>query len=201
MDIKENFAENLIKYRKALGLTQAQLSEKINYSDKAVSKWERAESLPDLEVVKILADLFNVKIDDLISEEKKEIRPFFKQTATLRTIIYLSATAFVWLLAICCYAFLNIIIPSISDYWPTWLALIYALPITAIVIYVFTSVWKRKILNLIFSSIFFWTLALSIYLSLITMLPSPPTQLWEIFLIPIPIQALLLFMFFYKKVK
>ena len=60
MDIKENFAANLSRYRKAMGITQAELAEKINYSDKAVSKWERGESLPDLVVVKTIADLFGV---------------------------------------------------------------------------------------------------------------------------------------------
>ena len=41
MDIKLNLAENLVKYRKHFNLTQAELAEKLNYSDKAVSKWER----------------------------------------------------------------------------------------------------------------------------------------------------------------
>ena len=48
MDLKENFAKNLCEYRKMFKLTQAELAEKLNYSDKAVSKWERGESLPDV---------------------------------------------------------------------------------------------------------------------------------------------------------
>ena len=56
MDIKENLAQNLTRLRKAEGLTQAELATKLNYSDKAVSKWERGESVPDLYVLKQLAD-------------------------------------------------------------------------------------------------------------------------------------------------
>ena len=57
-DLKNILAENLIKYRKAANLTQAELAEKINYSDKAVSKWERAAGMPDVDVLKQIADLF-----------------------------------------------------------------------------------------------------------------------------------------------
>ena len=71
MDIKENLAENLISYRKAANLTQAELAEKLNYSDKAVSKWERGESFPDLYVLKQIADFYGVTIDTLINEPKK----------------------------------------------------------------------------------------------------------------------------------
>ena len=71
MDIKENLAQNLAYYRKGVALTQAELAEKLNYSDKAVSKWERGESVPDLYVLKQLADFYGVTIDSLISEPNK----------------------------------------------------------------------------------------------------------------------------------
>ena len=54
MDIKENFAKNLTNFRKQANLTQVELAEKLNYSDKAVSKWERGESIPDLYALKTL---------------------------------------------------------------------------------------------------------------------------------------------------
>ena len=56
MDLKENFAVNLSRYRKEAKLTQAELAEKLNYSDKAVSKWERGESVPDIYALKNIAD-------------------------------------------------------------------------------------------------------------------------------------------------
>ena len=58
--IKENIAKNLIKYRKAHNLTQIQLAEKLNYSDKSISKWERQESIPDLVILSNIAKLYGI---------------------------------------------------------------------------------------------------------------------------------------------
>ena len=66
MDIRQNLASNIALHRKALKLTQAELAEKLNYSDKAVSKWERGEAVPELTVLKQIADFFNVTIDYLV---------------------------------------------------------------------------------------------------------------------------------------
>ena len=63
--------ENLAKYRKFNNYTQIALAEKINYSDKAVSKWEKGECLPDVYVLKQLADLYGVTVNDLITPNKK----------------------------------------------------------------------------------------------------------------------------------
>ena len=67
MEIKDNLAKNLATYRKSANITQLELAEKLNYSDKAVSKWERGESTPDITVLKQLADLYGVTVDTLIS--------------------------------------------------------------------------------------------------------------------------------------
>lgn len=201
MDIKENFAANLIKYRKAAEITQAELAEKINYSDKAVSKWERAESIPDLSVVKSIADLFGVTVDALIAENTPAKPKFPRNASKRRAVIYLIATGAVWLIAICCFVFLDVIFPAVKNVWPTWLAIIYAIPITSIVMFIFTSVWKSKILNTIFTSLFVWSFILAVYLSLLKMLPAPPKTLWEIFLIGIPLQALIIFYYYYGKFK
>ena len=51
-DLKQIFAENLSALRKKKGWTQMELAERLHYSDKAVSKWERGESLPDVVILK-----------------------------------------------------------------------------------------------------------------------------------------------------
>lgn len=198
MDIKDNLAQNLVRYRKASGLTQAELAEKLNYSDKAVSKWERAESVPDLYVLKQLADFYAVKIDTLISEPKKDKPILRRNISKKRTIICLCCTGLVWLIAILCFSLLGIIFPNITQ---TWLSFIYALPITCIILLVLTAVWHKKLTNTIIISILLWTSILSIYLSLLYLLPTSPTNLWMIFLIGIPAQALTIFWFMYRKVK
>ena len=75
---EENFkklvAKNLSFYRKANKLTQLELAEKLNYSDKAISKWERGESLPDLYTLNVIAEFFGITINDLCSLTKNDIK-------------------------------------------------------------------------------------------------------------------------------
>jgi transcriptional regulator with XRE-family HTH domain len=197
MDIKENFAKNLIRLRKAEGLTQAELAEKLNYSDKAVSKWERGESFPDLYVVKQIADFYRVTIDSLISDSITK-KPPAKNKEKRRFIIALCSMGLVWLVAITCFAFINIIIPSIVH---TWMAMIYAIPITMVVLLVLTSVWKKKVITGIITSLLVWSATLALYLSLLFLLSSPPANLWMLFLIDIPLQVLIILWSIYRKIK
>ena len=68
-DIKQIIAKNISALRQDKELTQIELAEKLNYSDKAVSKWERGESLPDIGVLTQIADLFEVPLDYLVRRE------------------------------------------------------------------------------------------------------------------------------------
>ncbi len=179
-------------------MTQAELAEKLNYSDKAVSKWERGESVPDLYVLKQLADFYGVSIDVLLKAPNTIKHKTIHNKPLLRAVIAVCSTMLVWLVAICAYAFINIIIPSITR---TWLAFIYALPISCIVLLVLTSVWKKKITTGVIVSVLVWTSILSIYLSLSFLLSNPPYTLWLIFLIGIPLQVLIIFWSIYSKMK
>ena len=71
-DIKRIVARNISELRVANHMTQLELSEKINYSDKAISKWERAESTPDISVLLEIAELFGVTLDYFVREEHEE---------------------------------------------------------------------------------------------------------------------------------
>ena len=53
-DFKKQVAKNLVYYRKLNKMTQNELAQKLNYSDKAISKWERGENLPDLYILQVL---------------------------------------------------------------------------------------------------------------------------------------------------
>lgn len=55
--------------RRANGLTQKQLADRLGVSDKAVSRWERDESLPDLTLLPVIADLFHITVDELLRGE------------------------------------------------------------------------------------------------------------------------------------
>ena len=68
--VKEIIASNLASLRKQNKLTQQQLAEKINYSDKAVSRWENAETLPDIETLCKICDIYGVKFEYLLQKDE-----------------------------------------------------------------------------------------------------------------------------------
>ena len=83
-NLRRIIKNNLIKYRKAAGLTQVQLAEKLGYSDKSVSKWEREEGVPDIYILKEIADLYGITVNDLISENQNKEKPKGKMWACCR---------------------------------------------------------------------------------------------------------------------
>lgn len=192
MDIKENLAKNLVTCRKAFGLTQAELAEKLNYSDKAVSKWERGESVPDLSVLKQIADFYGITIDKLISENKN-IRPnVIKNLGKKRIFTLLFSLGVVWGVAVLCH----VVFAILDIYKPAkWLVYIYALPINAILLIIFASIWKLEILNATSVSLLIWTILLSAFLTILKVSITAIPKLWFMFLIGIPVQLLIIFIF------
>ena len=69
-DLYAIFARNVAELRAERKMTQAQLAALLNYSDKAISKWERGEALPDVTVVKQIADTFGVTVDYLLKSDQ-----------------------------------------------------------------------------------------------------------------------------------
>mgnify|MGYP002533043550 CR=1 FL=1 len=193
--MEENFkdivANNLILYRKERKLTQAELAEKLNYSDKSISKWERGESLPDLEIMKKLADLYGIKVDDFFSH--KNVKTVKKNRSNLKhLIISILSILLVWLVAIICFVCLHIFLPSYTN---GWLFFIYSIPASCIVALVFSCIWGKRCITASICTLLVWTLLLSIYLSI------DAVNLWTIFLIAIPIQIAIVLWFFLKKMK
>ena len=198
MDIKENLATNLIRFRKAQNLTQAELAKKLNYSDKAVSKWERGESVPDLSVLYEIATFYGTTIDKLISNPSEIKTKPLRLSNKKRSIVCLIGASFVWLVAILTFAISSIIETRFEH---TWLSFIYAIPVTLFILCIFFSVWKKSLGNLIILSLLSWTIILSVFLSFRVFNPATPSRFWLIFLIGIPVQLLLAFWYTYKKVR
>lgn len=65
------FKDNLINLRKLNTMTQEELAEKINVSRQAIAKWERGDTVPDLEKCKLLSEIFGVSLDDLANYDAK----------------------------------------------------------------------------------------------------------------------------------
>ena len=186
-EFRKLVSENLQYYRKLNNLTQLQLAEILNYSDKSVSKWERGESLPDLYIMQTLANLYGITINDFVKEEKTKPNIKLKHNNLLITLI---AFGSVWLVATIVFVCLGIFLPNLSK---SWLAFIYAIPISMIVLLVFTNIWGNKIQVFFALTVLYWSIPLSFYLSI------NYEQLWLLFIIIIPLQIITIFMFLLKK--
>jgi|GEM_PF-3155677 len=85
-EFRTKISDQLIIYRKTFGYTQLELAEKINYSDKSISKWERAESMPDVYVLSQIAEVYGITVSDLIGETEpvKDLSKAIKKAAEER---------------------------------------------------------------------------------------------------------------------
>lgn len=187
-NLKITIANNIAKLRKLNNLTQQELATKLNYSDKAISKWERGESIPDITVLKTIADLFSVKVDYLLYDNHNEELPAKKEKYTPRQrfnhkIITAISSMLVWLIATLVFVNIDLIVDNIKYHW---LVFIYAVPITTIVVLVFNCIWGNRKWNFLIITVLVWTILLAIYLSAIKY------NLWLIFVIGIPAQIIII---------
>lgn len=191
---KEIVALNLIKYRKANNLTQLEVAEKLNYSDKAISKWERGESLPDLYTLSQLAALFGVSIDALCQED--EVKVEFREKKTLNhTFITLLSVGIVWVIATILFVIANII-PAINLN-KTWLVFIFAIPVASIVFTVFAAKW----FNLIIRCLAVSGIVCGCAVSLFFILKVIASNTWVIFLVAGVLEILVILWYFMLKYK
>lgn len=187
-DLKPVIAKNITELRKAKNLTQAELAGLLNYSDKAVSKWERGESVPDVAILKELAGIFGVTMDYLLEKEHPKPPPSPAPEAHAqrnRRVITLMSVTLVFLLATLLFVVLGIVFGSLHQ---LWLLYVYAVPIASIVALVFNSLWgkRRSLTNCLIVSLLVWSLLGALYLTFI------PLNLWLLFVLGIPAQVLIL---------
>ena len=183
-DYKRIIANNISELRKSIPLTQAELAEKLNYSDKAVSKWERGESIPDVIVLKQIAELFGVSVDYLLEEVhpiNARMQSVHRQIRKNRILITGLSCMLVFLIATVVFAILG----SVTEIQRLWLAYVYCIPICSIILIVFNSIWGRARYNYLFITLLMWSLLASVYLTIAIY------SKWLIFLIGIPGQVII----------
>ena len=166
-EIKQIVAKNITELRRASGMTQLELAERLNYSDKAVSKWERGDSLPDVTVLKQVADLFQVTVDYLLSPEHAENadRAVYQgREPRNRHIIMGISILSVCLAASLVFVILNLIYGNSVRHW---LSFVCAVPASLIVILIFNSLWFNPRRNFLIVSLLMWSVLLCIHLSLL----------------------------------
>lgn len=187
--LKKVIGDNIAFYRKRNNLTQLQLAEKINYSDKAVSKWERGEGLPDFYVLNDLAELFKIEINDFLREPKARSRRMFLRNKIVISIAY---TCIIWLVAVLAYVCVKFLALSFNK---EYLIFSFALSLSFVLLLIFTCVWKNKILIFIMYSGLIWTFLLNVFLILSF------KNKGVIFIIGIPLQLMGMMWLIFKRNK
>jgi len=181
-NLKDIIAENLVYLRKTSQMTQLELAEKLNYSDKSISKWEHGETMPDIEVLKQIADLYGVSIDFITTENAKENAPKFLKQKTFNNkqnqiIVALLAVSIIWILAAVIFVYTNIILDA--NYW---LVFLWAIPISVCTCLYFNKIWGQRKIKFILISVFVWSLLPCIYFQFLAY------NIWPLFLVAIPTQ-------------
>lgn len=183
--LKLQIGNNIAAFRKQCAMTQAELAEKLNYSDKAVSKWERGESVPDVMTLAQIAELFGVGIDAIVGNASAV--PSVKQEVSVpkrrvnKNVIQMLVSILVWFVALFVYVVL-----SSMELPRSWIGFFYAVPVNAIVLLCLRSAWHKYSLNFVLVSLIVWGGLLSFYM---TMLVFTGFNIWKLFLLGILGQA------------
>lgn len=209
--LRKQIGANIASYRKRNGMTQARLAEKLNYSDKAVSKWERGESVPDVMTLVQLSELFEVTVNDLLQDPNElpdnpgrmervmgaAVEKTLKRKAN-KTIILMLSSLLVWSVAL-----LIFVVLSMLDVPKSWLAFFYAVPADAIVMLSLRSAWRDFRWNRALISVIMWGTLISLFASMVVLVnPMLWTKIWRVFLLGVPGQAAILLWFeIYRKPK
>ena len=183
-------AANLTRLRTAAGLTQSELGDKLNYSDKSVSKWERGDAAPDVFVMKQIADIYGVTVDYLLQphEENEGMPAPAGENADYSTAIITTVSILgIWTVALLIFVIL----------WLTgsivWQIFVYAIPISLITLLVLHSIWRGGWWTQYIIAALVLSVILTVYLSL---LPSNP---WQLFLLAIPAELVVFLSFRIKR--
>lgn len=196
-DLKEIIAKNLVRLRQQAGLTQLKLAEMLNYSDKAVSKWERGESIPDLRVLIQLAEIYHIKVDDIITEHPKgEVKPKLN-LGKKRILIVLLSVGLVWFVATVVFAMLYF--SSATERF-AWLVYVVAPFAMSVVLTVFSAIWGNKLTNAVTCTMILWSVVAIFHVFFAVFAPLVD-KWWLFYVVAAPFQILIIFWFFLRKVK
>ena len=184
-DIKKVVSKNLINLRKQKGLTQIELAKQICYSNKAISRWENGEVLPDIETLQTLSQVYNVPITYLLEEHTEQ---FVKRKLTKNEIfLHLTSICSIWILVVVLFVYLQLFYN-----YTFWQIFVWGIPATLLFTLIINKKWGKSVLETVLQSVFVWSVIAGVYLQFLSQ------NIWLIFLIGIPIQASIILRFFSK---
>lgn len=193
--LKEVIARNIADLRKKAGMTQQDLAEKLNYTDKAISKWERGESVPDILVLKQISDIFGVSVDYLLCAEHREPEPTEesaekpdpKKQQSIRTRGFVTGMSIllVWLAALTLFIIFDTAEVDVRSHWIVFAC---AVPASLVLWLTMNSIWFNRRRNYLIISLLMWSVLI---LAFITVMIFANRCLWLVFLLGIPGQAII----------
>ena len=188
-------ASNLIKLRTGAGLTQLELGERLSYSDKTISKWERGDSMPDAYVLSRIAKMFGVTLDYLVSEHDEwesedDRRKREDQVQFSGTVVTLVSLAGIWTLAMLAFVVFWLM-GSIQ-----WIIFVIAVPASLITLLVLNTVWRGGRHNVYVVAGLVFSIVALIYLTVFKLSSINP---WQLFLVLIPAEIVVFLSFRIKK--
>lgn len=171
LDDKDNLCNNLIYFRKKNNLTQLQLSEKLGYSNKNISKWENGEIVPDIFMLNKLAAIYGITLDEFLNGEKENIderlaEEVVKNTKMKRRIILQSFLLFCFAVCTACVIVSTTIFSTSEFNAFGWIVYLYGGAICFMSMYVYFKAFdKNMLLSIMFLALFMIALSLGIYFS------------------------------------
>ena len=180
-NVKAIIAKNIASLRKENKMTQMELAERLNYSDKAISRWERGDVLPDIDVLCQICDIFGVSFDYLTHEGEKKEKEIYakKQERGNKIVIALLAETAVWTIAVLLFVYFKVFAGK-----NFWRAYIWAIPASLIVGIVFNGIWGRKGWRMVLISMLVWSFLAAVFIQFLKY----DYNVWPVFLVGIPLQ-------------
>ena len=178
-DLREITAKNLVTLRTLRKMTQLELGELLNYSDKAISKWERGEAVPDAYVLVELSRIFGVSVDWILSPHSEEERPPRRADERhLHIVVTLLAFFGVWTVATAVF------VAMAMSGLPEWRVFVYAIPASLTVLLVFNSLWGQPRRNFLIAGLLIAAILLTVYVVFLQ------SRLWLLFLLIAPAEVI-----------
>ena len=189
-NVKAIVSQNLLRLRKENNLTQAELARRINYSDKAISRWEAGEVVPDLETIYALSEVFDVPVSQITEARSKGADENRGKELGQKILSQIFLCCEIWLIFTVLFVYIKL-----TKQINVWQLFVWGVPSCMLVLWFFNRKEKANLLLFIYSTAFVWSFTTCVYLHLIESNP------WYMFCIGLPAQGLLIirYLFNYKQ--
>ena len=196
-DVRPIISKNLMLLRKEKGLTQAELAQMLNYSDKAISRWEQSDTLPDVNVLYELCEFYEITLNDLTSEncraQQNETKKLNKEMTIYKIWRCILSSSIVWLFATLIFTYGL----AVGDKEPLWILFVWAVPVSCLVFLLFGKGIFNTLVQFILNSVIMWTFIASLFFTIMVR----QYIFWQLFLIGIPLELIIFLTYKMKKYK